>query len=89
MGGDQHIEEMMIATENSRAWRGQFHTDHHGHAATDQAADDGKYQVHGTDIFVVRGIDPAPPAGRNMVVVIVRRGGSSHLSVFLSLNSFY
>ena len=64
------IDHLGQAGENLDAGLGQFHAHHDGQEAADEPGDDGKPQIHRADVLVVGGIDIAPPARRQGVVVV-------------------
>jgi len=49
----------------------QLGTDQHCQRTTDEQHGEAEQQVHGANVFVVGGIDPAPPARWGMAVVVV------------------
>ncbi len=50
----------------------QFGSNDHGHCAADEKHDQAEHQVHGADVFVVGGEQPAlDPGGRPIVVLVV------------------
>jgi hypothetical protein len=77
--------------EHLQAGIHQLGAHHHGEEAADAARHDRKDQVHGPDVFVIGGIDVAPPAGGVMgvvaavmgvVVMGVEGGGHGAISYF-------
>ncbi len=70
MIGGHLIEEFRI--DELQAGFEQFGPNDHGHCAADEEHDQAEHQVHGADVFVVGGEQPALDAGGRPVVVLVR-----------------
>ena len=49
----------------------QFGPDEHRHGAADEEHDQAEHQVHGADVFVIRGEQPALDAGGRPIVMLV------------------
>jgi hypothetical protein len=63
------IDHGCEAVENLDARLLQLHAHEAREQTTDDAGDDREHQVHDPDVFVVGRQNPAPPAGRRVVVV--------------------
>ena len=60
------VHQLQAGFEQLRAYQ-------HGHAAADEEHDQAEHQVHGADVFVVGGEEPALDArcGLTMVIVMI------------------
>src|SRR5690606_11909568 len=77
----QHVEEVVVALQNSVAGIMQLHTHHDGECTTDDSRDDRENQIHRADVLVVRRIDVSLPASGVVAVISVRScSWACHLS---------
>ena len=81
--GGHLIEEHRI--DELQAGLEQFGADDHGHRAADEEHDQAEHQVHGADVFVVGGEQPALDAGGRLIVVVVVVSGVARVGIGHSL----
>src|SRR5262249_11557693 len=65
---DEHVEHVTVG-EILQARLLQLHAHHDGQEATHQPAHDGEQEIHGADVFVIGGVEPAPNAVGRMGVL--------------------
>ena len=69
MHGGELVKQLRVHKLQARLK--QLGTNQHCQRTTDDQHGEAEQQVHGADVFVVGGIDPAPPARWGMAVVVV------------------
>ena len=76
--GDQHIEHVVIAAEDLVARHHQLGTEHHRHEHANDAGTEREAQIERADVLVVGRIEPAPPPGRGVGVMVVGGDAVGH-----------